>query len=324
MGRAAYGVKGIELEDGRRGGGARGGAPGGTVLTVTEQRLRQAHRRSTSTGCRAAAARASSTSRPAGRNGPVVGVKFLRGDEGVMLITEKGMIIRLEHGGHLDHRPQHPGRAPDPARGGRPPGVGGPAGRARRRRREPGRRPAGPGPSQGGAMRERGASTRDWRWACLGLGLACSSGERSVVDQYFNALKANDQHTLTSFAAVNFDQKVDAWKIIAEGPEEKAPATLPDLVKKAEGAGGRARQEHEGRAHLGQRHQDLPRPRQGAQRAGEGREDPGRAPADRRQVGGAPGRGPRLKKAVAEAKAAVEPRSAPSRSRSARSTTSRA
>ena len=29
------------------------------------------------------------------RNGPVVGVKFLRGDEEVMLITEKGMIIRL-------------------------------------------------------------------------------------------------------------------------------------------------------------------------------------------------------------------------------------
>ena len=31
----------------------------------------------------------------AGRNGRVVGVKFLRGDERVMLITEKGMIIRL-------------------------------------------------------------------------------------------------------------------------------------------------------------------------------------------------------------------------------------
>jgi DNA gyrase subunit A len=30
-----------------------------------------------------------------GRNGKVVGVKFLKGDEGVMLITEKGMIIRL-------------------------------------------------------------------------------------------------------------------------------------------------------------------------------------------------------------------------------------
>jgi DNA gyrase subunit A len=31
-----------------------------------------------------------------GRNGRVVGVKFLRGDEGVMLITGKGMIIRLD------------------------------------------------------------------------------------------------------------------------------------------------------------------------------------------------------------------------------------
>jgi DNA gyrase subunit A len=29
------------------------------------------------------------------RNGPVVGVIFLRGEEHVMLITEKGMIIRL-------------------------------------------------------------------------------------------------------------------------------------------------------------------------------------------------------------------------------------
>ena len=29
------------------------------------------------------------------RNGPVMGVKFLRGEEQVMLITEKGMIIRL-------------------------------------------------------------------------------------------------------------------------------------------------------------------------------------------------------------------------------------
>ena len=30
-----------------------------------------------------------------GRNGRVVGVKFIRGEEGVMLITGKGMIIRL-------------------------------------------------------------------------------------------------------------------------------------------------------------------------------------------------------------------------------------
>jgi hypothetical protein len=63
-------------------------------------------------------------------------------------------------------------------------------------------------------------------------GLACGSSESKVVDQYFNALRANDQNTLTSFAMVAFDQKVDDWKIVAEGPAVNAPAALPDLVKK--------------------------------------------------------------------------------------------
>jgi len=80
-------------------------------------------------------------------------------------------------------------------------------------------------------MREPGARLA----VALGLtiaGLACSSAESKVVGQYFNALRANDQNTLTSFAMVAFDQKVDDWKIVAEGPEVKAPAPLPDLVKK--------------------------------------------------------------------------------------------
>ena len=84
-------------------------------------------------------------------------------------------------------------------------------------------------------MRERRATLA----LALGLtvaGLACSSGESKVVDQYFNALRAGDQNTLTSFAVVAFDQKVDSWKIVSEGPEVKAPATLPDLVKKAKDA----------------------------------------------------------------------------------------
>jgi hypothetical protein len=69
----------------------------------------------------------------------------------------------------------------------------------------------------------------------LGLaiaGLACSSAEKNVVNQYFTALRANDQGTLTSFAMVAFDQKVDDWKVVGVGPETKAPVTLPDLVKK--------------------------------------------------------------------------------------------
>jgi hypothetical protein len=81
-------------------------------------------------------------------------------------------------------------------------------------------------------MRERTTALS----VALGLaiaGLACSSTEKNVVNQYFTALRANDQGTLTSFAMVAFDQKVDDWKVISVGAGTTTPATLPDLVKKA-------------------------------------------------------------------------------------------
>jgi hypothetical protein len=80
-------------------------------------------------------------------------------------------------------------------------------------------------------MRERATTFA----VALGLavaGLACSSAEKNVVNQYFGALRANDQGTLTSFAMVDFDQKVDDWKVVSVGPGTKTPVTLPDLVKK--------------------------------------------------------------------------------------------
>jgi hypothetical protein len=80
-------------------------------------------------------------------------------------------------------------------------------------------------------MRQRGTALA----VALGLavaGLACSSAEKNVVNQYFTALRAGDQGTLTSFAMVAFDQKVDDWKVVKVGPEAKTPVTLPDLVKK--------------------------------------------------------------------------------------------
>jgi hypothetical protein len=80
-------------------------------------------------------------------------------------------------------------------------------------------------------MRERGTAIA----VALGLavsGLACSSAEKNVVSQYFGALRANDQGTLTSFAMVAFDQKVDDFSIVAVSPGVRTPATLPDLVKK--------------------------------------------------------------------------------------------
>lgn len=67
-------------------------------------------------------------------------------------------------------------------------------------------------------------------------GAACGHPEQSVVDQYFNAVNAHDTQTLSSFAAVTFDKKVDRWTIKNTISEEKKPAPLPDLVQKAKDA----------------------------------------------------------------------------------------
>jgi len=70
--------------------------------------------------------------------------------------------------------------------------------------------------------------------AGLALSLsACGHRDQRLIDQYFNAVNAKDNQTLASFAAVGFDKKVDRWKIVKEGDEEKAPMPLPDLVSKA-------------------------------------------------------------------------------------------
>jgi DNA gyrase subunit A len=95
MGRAAYGVKGIELETGDQVVALEVVRPGGTVLTVTEngygKRTALDEYRMQSRGGKGLI-----NIKTTGRNGRVVGVKFLVGEEeGVMLITEKGMIIRL-------------------------------------------------------------------------------------------------------------------------------------------------------------------------------------------------------------------------------------
>ena len=66
----------------------------------------------------------------------------------------------------------------------------------------------------------------------LGLGLmaaACGSDTR-IVDQYFGAVNAGDNQTITSFAMVTFKEKVDKWSVTGSSPEKRSPATLPDLV----------------------------------------------------------------------------------------------
>jgi DNA gyrase subunit A len=94
MGRTAYGVKGIELDEGDRVVSLEVVRPGGTVLTVTGngygKRTSIDEYRLQSRGGKGLI-----DIKDSERNGPVVGVNFLRGEEQVMLITEKGMIIRL-------------------------------------------------------------------------------------------------------------------------------------------------------------------------------------------------------------------------------------
>lgn len=81
-------------------------------------------------------------------------------------------------------------------------------------------------------MRERATALAMALALTLGIA-ACEGGrEANVVNQYFTALRANDTNTLTSFASVQFEQKVDDYKIVSVGPETKTPATLPDLVQK--------------------------------------------------------------------------------------------
>jgi hypothetical protein len=79
-------------------------------------------------------------------------------------------------------------------------------------------------------------STRATR-VILGLTLmaaACGGGgEGRIVDQYFGAVNAGDNQTLSSFAMVPFKEKVQKWSVTAASPETRSPAQLSELVAKA-------------------------------------------------------------------------------------------
>jgi hypothetical protein len=64
------------------------------------------------------------------------------------------------------------------------------------------------------------------------LTVGCSSPEQLVVEKYFQAVNAGDNQTLGSFAAVSFDRKVDRWAIKRTVSENKEAAPLPELLKK--------------------------------------------------------------------------------------------
>jgi len=82
-------------------------------------------------------------------------------------------------------------------------------------------------------MSNRGAALRMILTLATVAGtLACGHAEQRVVDQYFGAVNAQDNQTLTSFSLVSFNKKVERWKITGAAPETRRPATLADLVQK--------------------------------------------------------------------------------------------
>ncbi len=94
MGRTAFGVKGIELDEADAVVALNVVSDAGSVLTTCEngygKRTDIEEYRVQNRGGKGLI-----NVKTSGRNGKVVGVNFLVADEGVMLITEKGMIIRL-------------------------------------------------------------------------------------------------------------------------------------------------------------------------------------------------------------------------------------
>lgn len=62
--------------------------------------------------------------------------------------------------------------------------------------------------------------------------LACGGPEEAVVDKYFNAVKAQDNQTLSSFAAVTFSEPVESWEVKSARDQGKTPVTLPQLASK--------------------------------------------------------------------------------------------
>jgi hypothetical protein len=71
--------------------------------------------------------------------------------------------------------------------------------------------------------------------AVAALAVACSGPENFVIEKYFQAVNAKDNDTLTSFALVGFDKKVDKYAIKKVVGETKEAAPLTELVKKQKG-----------------------------------------------------------------------------------------
>lgn len=60
---------------------------------------------------------------------------------------------------------------------------------------------------------------------------ACGNQETQVIENFFRAIQAKDNQTVSSFSMVQFDQEVKSWKVKSVGEEQRVPAPLASLAK---------------------------------------------------------------------------------------------
>ena len=60
---------------------------------------------------------------------------------------------------------------------------------------------------------------------------ACGNQETQVIENFFRAIQAKDNQTVSSFSMVHFDQEVKSWKVKSVGEEQRIPAPLASLAK---------------------------------------------------------------------------------------------
>ena len=132
-------------------------------------------------------------------------------------------------------------------------------------------------------------------------------------------MNAKDNQTLTSFAAVTFDKKVENWKITRPSTRRKSDAPLPDLAKKVKDLEAElAANTKAARAYNNERYVELDQLKALKKDA----PVPANLAAGQGGVGEVQRQGPRAEEGIADAKAAVEKeKRSVVRSRSARRTT---
>lgn len=60
--------------------------------------------------------------------------------------------------------------------------------------------------------------------------MACGNQETQVIENYFRAVQAKDNQTVTSFSMVQFEGTVKSWKVKSVGEEQRTPAPLPGMA----------------------------------------------------------------------------------------------